>query len=54
MTIFQKEPALLIGLAITILTLIGQVVSGDLTWAAATPLIVAAVTRQFVTPVAKQ
>lgn len=49
-TIIKKEPALLVGLAISVLTLLGQVVSGDLTWAAAVPLITGAVARFFVSP----
>ncbi len=50
MTIFKREPAVLVGLLISILTVIGQVVSGDLTWAAATPVIAGLVVRQLVTP----
>lgn len=46
----KKEPALIIGAVIAALTVVAQVVSGDLTWAAAVPLIVAGVTRQFVSP----
>lgn len=46
----KKEPALIIGVLIAVLTVVGQVASGGLTWAAAVPLIVAAITRQFVTP----
>lgn len=46
----KKEPALIIGAVIAALTVVGQVVSGDLTWAAAVPLIASAIVRQFVTP----
>lgn len=48
--IFKREPAVLIGLLISILTVIGQALSSDLTWAAAIPLIVGIVTRFFVSP----
>ena len=50
MTIIKREPAVLIGLLVSVLTVIGQVASGDLTWAAAVPVISGLVIRQFVTP----
>lgn len=46
----KNEPALIIGALVSILTAVGQVVSGDLTWAAAVPVIVGVVTRFFVSP----
>lgn len=46
----KKEPALIIGLLISILTLLGQVAAGEVTWAVAVPLIATAITRFFVTP----
>jgi hypothetical protein len=46
----NKEPALIIAAVIAALTVVGQVLSGDLTWAAATPLLAGAIVRQFVTP----
>lgn len=50
MSIIKQEPAVLIGLLITVLTVVAQVLSGDLTWAAAVPLIVGIITRFFVSP----
>lgn len=46
----KKEPALIVAALIAALTIVGQVLSGDLTWAAATPLVVGAITRQLVSP----
>lgn len=49
----SKEPALIIGILVSVLTLIGQVFTGDITWAAAVPLIASAIVRFFVTPAPK-
>jgi hypothetical protein len=50
MPTLKKEPALIIGVLVSVLALVGQVVAGDVTWAAAVPLIATAVTRFFVSP----
>jgi hypothetical protein len=51
MKLAKNEPAIIIGLLITILTGLAQLASsGNLTWAAAVPVIAAALIRQFVTP----
>lgn len=50
MKLAKNEPAILIALVISVLTIVGQVLAGGLTWAAAAPLLVGIVVRQFVTP----
>lgn len=53
MSKLKQEPAVLIGLLVSILTIVGQVATAELTWAAAVPLIVGILTRFFVTPAPK-
>lgn len=48
----KKEPALIIGVLIAALTALAQALTSGLTWAAAVPLVVGAITRQLVTPAA--
>jgi heme A synthase len=47
----KREPAVVLGLVATVALTAAQVSSGDLTWEAAVPLVVGAITRQFVSPV---
>jgi hypothetical protein len=46
----KKEPAIIIGILIALLTVLGQVAAGDVTWAAAVPVLAGIVTRFFVSP----
>lgn len=50
MLTMKREPALIIGLLIAILTAVEQGLSTGVTWSAMAPLIVGAITRFFVTP----
>ena len=46
----KHEPAILIGLALSVLVVVVQVIQGELTLEAAVPLVTGFVTRFFVSP----
>lgn len=50
MSKLKREPAVIIGLLMSILTVLGQVATSELTWAAALPLLGGIIIRFFVTP----
>ena len=50
----KREPAVVLGLVASVALTAAQVSAGDLTWEAAAPLIVGAITRQFVSPVSSE
>ena len=46
----KSEPAILVGLVTSVVAVVVQAVTGDITWAAAVPLIAGVITRFFVSP----
>jgi len=51
---FHKEPAVIIGASVSVLTVAAQAAVGAPTWQAALPLIATAVVRKFVSPAASE